>query len=120
MIIRSSATGQIFVCNQCRKIHLEFGNFSYDFTSETTLNDFLSYLERIDGQHYEELNKTTGYCRKIMVPIPGTGIKMLFTSNELEEIRNLIKSYTGRKRKELINITRIEVDFRTFSPQHLN
>lgn len=119
-MIQHNTTGQIFVCNQCRKIHLEFGNFTCDFTSETKLNDFLSYLEHIDGQHYEKLNRSSGYRRKIMVPIPDTGIKMLFTSNELEEIRNLIRSYTGRKRKELINITRIEVDFRTFSPQHLN
>jgi hypothetical protein len=120
MIIRSSTTGQIFVCNQCRKIHLEFGNFSYDFTSETKLNDFLNHLEQIDGLYYEELNKSSGYRRKILVPIPDTEIKILFTSNELEEIRNLIRSFTGRKRKELMNITRIEVDFRTFSPQHLN
>ncbi len=120
MIIRSSTTGQIFVCNQCRKIHLEFGNFSCDFTSETKLNDFLNHLEQIDGQHYEELNKSSNYRRKIMIPIPGTNIKIQLTSNELDEIRNLIRSYTNRKRKELINITRIEVDFRTFSPQHLN
>lgn len=119
-MIQHSTTGQIFVCNQCRKIHLEFGNFSYDFSSEAKLNDFLSNLEQIDGQHYEELNKSTNYRRKIIVPIPYTGIRILFTLNELDKIRNLIRSFINRKRKELINITRIEVDFRTFSPQHLN
>lgn len=120
MILHSSANGQIFVCNQCKKIHLEFGNFSYDFTSETKLNDFLSYLEQLNGLHYEGLNKSSAYRRKVMVPIPDTSLKMLFTSGELDEIRNLIRDFINRNKKELISITRIEVDFGTFSPRHLN
>ena len=120
MILRSSANGQIFVCNQCQKIHLEFGNFPYDFSSENKLNHFLNHLEQIDGLFYEHQNKASAYRRKIMVPIPDTGLKMLFTSGELDEIRNLIHDFLDRNKKELISVTRIEVDFRTFSPRHLN
>jgi len=120
MILRNSETGQIFVCNQCKKIHLEFGNLSYDFTSEAQLNNFLSHLEQLDGWYYENQNKSSVYRRKIIVPIPDTGLKMLFTSVELNEIRNLIRAFTGRNSKELVTVTRIEVDFRTFTPRHLN
>lgn len=120
MILRSSANGQIFVCNQCQKIHLEFGNFTLDFASETPLNNFLSHLEQVDGLYYEHLNKSTSYRRKVMVPIPDTGLKILFTSGELDEIRNLIRSFTSRNSKELVTVTRIEIDFGTFTPRHLN
>ena len=120
MILRSSANGQIFVCNQCQKIHLEFGNFSYDFTSEHKLNNFFGYLEQIDGLFYENQNQASAYRRKIMVPIPDTGLKVLFTSGELYEIKHLIRDFINRNKKELISVTRIEVDFRTFTPKHLN
>lgn len=120
MILRNSTTGQIFVCNQCQKIHLEFGNFTLDFNSETQLDNFLGHLEQVDGLYYENLNKSTSYRRKVMVPIPDTGLKMLFTSAELDEIRNLIRGFTSRNRKELVTITRIEVDFGTLMPKHLN
>jgi hypothetical protein len=120
MILRSSANGQIFVCTQCQKIHLEFGNFSYDFTSETKLNNFLGYLELLDGLHYEGLNKSSAYRRKVMVPIPETGMKILFTSGGLDEIRNLIRDFMSRNKRELISVTRIEFDFSTFTPKHLN
>lgn len=120
MILRSSANGQIFVCTQCQKIHLEFGNFTLDFASETQLNNFLCHLGQVDGLYYENLNKSTSYRRKVMVPIPDSGLKILFTSGELDEIRNLIRDFVNRNKKELISVTRIEVDFRTFSPRHLN
>jgi hypothetical protein len=77
-------------------------------------------LEQIDGLFYEHQNKASAYRRKIMVPIPEIGLKLLFTSGELDEIMNLIRDFTNRNRKELVSITRIEVDFRTFSPRHLN
>jgi hypothetical protein len=120
MILRSSANGQIFVCNQCQKIHLEFGTFSCDFPSEIKLNNFLGYLEQLNGLQYENLNQSSAYRRKIMVPIPDTGFKVLFTSGELDEIRSLLRAFIGRHKKELISVRKIEVDFRTFSPRHLN
>ncbi len=120
MILHSSANGQIFTCNQCQKIHLEFGNFSYDFSSEMKMNHFLSHLEQIDGLFYEHQNKVSVYRRKIMVPIPDSGLKLLFTSGELDEIKSLIRNFINRNKNELISVTRIEVDFGTFSPRHLN
>ena len=120
MILHNSTTGQIFICTQCQKIHLEFGHFTIDFTSEAQLKNFLNHLEQVDGPYYEDLNKSTSYRRKVMVPIPETGLKMLFTSNELDEIRNLIRGFIGRNKKELVSVTRIEVDIRTLMLKHLN
>ena len=120
MILHSSRNGQIFICTQCQKIHLEFGNFTFDFSSQAHLTHFLTHLERVDGLYYEELNKHSSYQRKIMVPIPDTRMKMLFTSGELNEIRTLIRGFIGRNKNELVSITRIEFDFNTFTPKHLN
>lgn len=120
MILRNSTNGQIFICNQCQKIHLEFGNFSCDFTSESKLNNFLNHLEQLDGLYYENQNKFSAYRRKIMVPIPDTGFKMLFTSDEMNEIRSLIRTFVNRNNKELVSVTKIEFDFSTFTPKHLN
>lgn len=120
MIFRKCENGQIFICNKCQKIHLEFGNFTFDFTSEIKLRDFLENLEQIDGSYYEALNKPSAYVRKIIVPVPNSSLKILFTSEELHEIRNLIRGFMGRNKKELVTITRIEFDFNAFAPKHLN
>jgi hypothetical protein len=77
-------------------------------------------LEQVDGLYYEELNKHSAYQRKIMVPVPDTQMKMLFTSDELNEIRTLISGFIGRNKNELVSVTRIEFDFSTFTPKHLN
>lgn len=120
MILHSSRNGQIFICNHCQKIHLEFGNFTFDFSSQDQLKNFLSHLKQIDGSYYEERNKYSAYYRKIMVPVPETRMKMLFTLNELNEIKDLIGGFIGPNKKELVTISRMEVDFQTFTPKHLN
>lgn len=120
MILHNSKNGQIFICNQCRKIHLEFGNFTFDFSSQVHLKSFLEHLEVVDGAYYEELNRQSAYQRKIMIPVPETRMKLLFTLNELDEIRHLIRRFIGSAKNELISVTRIEVDFNTFTPKHLN
>jgi hypothetical protein len=120
MILHSSKNGQIFICNRCHKIHLEFGNFTFDFSFEVRLKNFLEHLEEVDGAYYEELNRQSTYQRKIMIPVPETRMKMLFTLNELNEIRQLIRGFIGRNVTELIRVTRIEFDFNTFTPKHLN
>jgi hypothetical protein len=120
MIVFRSTNGQIFICSQCRKIHLEFGNFTIDFAEETQLVNFQNHLKKLDGQYYTDLNQQSAYRRKIMVPIPGSGMKMLFTLNELDEIRQLISRFLNRHKRELVQISRIEFDFNTFTPKHLN
>lgn len=120
MIAFKSTTGQIFICHQCQKIHLEFGNFTIDFIEEKQLESYYRYLLLLDGEYYTNLNEHSAYQRKIMVPVPGSGTKLLFTLNELDEIRQLIRNFLNRRQTEMIRITRIEFDFKTFTPKHLN
>jgi hypothetical protein len=120
MIVYSSTFGQIFICSQCRKIHLEFGNFSIDFLNEGQLENFCKQLQQIDGRYYADLNKRSLYKRKIMVPIPTSTTKMLFTLEELDEIKALCRNFLNRNQAEMVKVTRIEVDFNTLSFQHLN
>ncbi len=120
MVIVKSTIGQIFICSQCRKIHLEFGNFTIDFLDEDQLNSFYKHLKQIDGQYYADINQHSAYIRKIMVPIPNSGIKVLFTLEELSEIKLLCEKFLSRNQRELVQVTRIEFDFNTLTFQHLN
>lgn len=120
MIAFKTTAGQIFICSHCRKIHLEFGNFTIDFAQEKQLESYYKYLLLLDGEYYTNLNRQSGYRRKIMVPVPGGETKLLFTLNELTEIRQLIRDFLNRHQNEMVRITRIEFDFNTFTPQHLN
>ena len=55
-----------------------------------------------------------------MVPIPNSGIKVLFTLEELSEIKLLCEKFLSRNQRELVQVTRIEFDFNTLTFQHLN
>ncbi len=92
-MVKTSANGQIFVCQSCSKIHLEFGCFSVDFMGPKSLKIFLNYLLDIDGEKYEQINKEKIYRRKIIVPLKQAGINLHFTSGELQEVCNLIKAF---------------------------
>ena len=84
----SSIHGQIFICDTCQMIHLEFGHFSIDFNEEK-LKRFLNHLENIDGRFIEVENRLNRYRRKILVAMPHFHLKLMFTNDELREIRSL-------------------------------
>lgn len=88
-----SANGQIFLCDKCDKVHVEFNGIGIDFANQFHLQAFYRYLKSIDGAYYEEKNREKQYRRKIVIPLPESKGKMLFTNGELMEFRQLIFSF---------------------------
>ena len=90
---KSSANGQIFTCDSCNNIHLEFFNVAFDFRNLEVLKEFSEYLANIDAESYEEQNRNISYRRKVIIPFDSTAIRMLLTSGEVNELYNLCKDY---------------------------
>ncbi len=115
-----STNGQIFVCQQCQKIHLELSNFAIDFSSTERLELFLKFLLGIDGKLVEEINQKSVYRRKIMVQMPGSEMKMLFTLDEFDEVRNLISSFLYQKRKKKSSAVLVKIGEKSLENSYLN
>lgn len=96
---KSCAYGQLFRCDSCNKIHLEFNNIGIDFYNIEILNDFKNYLGSIDASGFEFKNRKNHYRRKILIPFPNTTIKMLMTSGEIDELKKLIDSFVSENLK---------------------
>lgn len=116
MISCNTKNGQIFICSHCQKIHLEFGNFTIDFPTLSHLKKFAQHLNDIDGQYYETRNQQTAYRRKIIIPMPGSDLKMIFTNAEIEELCSLLRSFITRQSRTIA----AKFDFSNLIQEHLN
>ena len=88
-----SANGQIFLCDKCDKIHIEFNGIGVDFSNQFHLQAFYRYLKSIDGEYFETKNRSKQYRRKILIPMPDSKCKLLLTNGELNEFRQLIRNF---------------------------
>lgn len=86
--ISKSQNGQIFKCDKCNLIHIEYKNLNFNFTLKQ-FNDFANYLAKIYGVKWEEKNKNTRFRRKIVIPIGHQSFRVLLTNDELEELKKL-------------------------------
>lgn len=96
MINQQSTNGQLFICNTCHKIHLEFNSIGINFEELEQLKEFHQYLLSVNGAYYDELNKGNNFRRKIQIPISGKDIKILVTYNELKELIALIGRFSDQ------------------------
>lgn len=85
--------GHLFTCSKCNKFHFEFNQFGIDFSSLNALTDFKEYLNELDADEFEQINKNSQYNRKIQIPFPNTSIKMLLSSMELKELVVLLSTF---------------------------
>ena len=58
--------GQIFKCEKCNLIHIEYKNLNFNFTLKQ-FNDFTQYLSKLDGKKWEQKNKNSKFKRKILI-----------------------------------------------------
>ncbi len=68
---------------------LEFGNLSWRL-SLFQFKMLISFIKRIDGEYYEDLNKSSFYRRKIRIPIKGTNLSILLNQEELQDLKKLL------------------------------
>jgi|GEM_PF-2575368 hypothetical protein len=91
-----SKNGQLFVCNTCNKIHLEFGNIGMDFKSLKKLQELLGYLNTVNSNHFENEILANNYRRKILIPFATSSIKLLLSEQEIIELIELIKRFLAQ------------------------
>lgn len=93
---RETLNGKIFICENCNKIHLEFGTFGIDFIDEEQLNEMLTFLKGIKAMKLDRDADDSPYRRKIIIPFQNTNIKTLLNAEELAELCDLITSFLNQ------------------------
>lgn len=94
-IICRSTNGQVFLCNQCKGVHLEFNNLSFNLPSKD-FHDFANYFNDLNGEHWETQNLDSIFRRKIIVPLGAKGMNMLLNKQELKELKDLLSIAVDR------------------------
>ncbi len=90
---RESKNGKVFTCNNCNKIHLEFGNFSIDFENVKSLQTALDGLKRILESEIIPNISTLPQDYKIMIPMTDGSCKFILTVHQLHELTRLIMGF---------------------------
>ena len=88
-ILKRTTNGFISFCTKCHAYHVEFGNLFFTFT-EDEFEHFCQYINSIDGEYYQELNKDMKNARKIFLRMPVKGFYCALYPDELKEMRRLI------------------------------
>ncbi len=88
-MLSRTANGQVFLCNKCKGVHLEFNNLSFNLPSKD-FYEFASYFRRLDGGHWELVNCGSIFNRKIIVPVGHPHINMMLSKPELDELKRLL------------------------------
>lgn len=87
--IYSTGNGQVIRKIPENEILIEFGNISWRL-SMFQFRLMQDFINRIDGNYFEEINKDSYYRRKIRIPIKNTNLSILLNIEELEDLRELI------------------------------
>ena len=82
-ILKRTTNGFISFCTKCHAYHVEFGNLFFTFT-EDEFEHFCQYINSIDGEYYQELNKEMKNARKIFLRMPVKGFYCALYPDELK------------------------------------
>lgn len=64
-ILSKTKNGQVYICNKCSKIHIEYGNLNFNFTKQE-FDDFADYILTLDGAYWEEKIKRHPFPEKLL------------------------------------------------------
>ncbi len=90
---RESTNGKIFTCDNCNKIHLEFGNFSIDFESIKSLRSALAGLKGILENDVVPNISTLPKDYRIVIPMTDGTCKFILSVRELNELTLLMTGF---------------------------
>ncbi len=101
-LIHKNINGQIFKCESCQAIHIEYKNLNFNF-SDKQLRHFLDYLSEIDGDAIEHAAYNDEYRRKIIIPTSEKkSFNILLNKTELLELIDMLKQYFFKQRESSI------------------
>ena len=101
-IINETSNGKLVFCTNCNLYHLEFGNLYFNF-NESELQIFRKYVNSIDGDYYNRINKHSTSKRKIKLPTKLKEIYFFIYLEELNELKKLLKLAVRNKEYEHIS-----------------
>ncbi|MFO7878563.1 MAG: DUF6686 family protein [Bacteroidota bacterium] len=87
--IYSTDKGQIVRNVPENNIIMEFGNLSWKL-SVLQFRMLRQFITKIDGPHFEKMNANSFYRRKIRIPIKGTNLSILLSTDELKDLKKLV------------------------------
>lgn len=106
-IISKTQNGQIFRCSKRNAIHVEYKNLNFNF-AEKQYNQFVKYINDLDGKQWEAINENSQFKRKIIIPTGNQSFRVLFSNEELNEFRQLLSAKTKQpshyKNYQLMNL----------------
>ncbi len=109
-LIGTSTNGQVFKCESCKAIHIEYKNINLNF-SEKQFKYFVEHLNTLDGKSIEKKYAHSPYNRKIAIATTHKAVNILLNNEELEELK-LLLSHFNKKPHAL----KVEKEF-TYSPE---
>ncbi len=89
-IISKTKNGKVFECDKCNRIHIEFLNLNFNFTS-SQYRVFVQYMARLDGERWQNENAGSELKRKIVIPTDSQSLNILLNIRELDELKMLLK-----------------------------
>ena len=119
ILINKTINGQIFKCDSCEAIHIEYKNLCFNFSIQQ-FDDFADYISKLDGGKWENKNKNTPYKRKIIISIGHKSVNILLNNEELQELNNLFNRIGKQKQpleiqnRLVLSSQRINMNFTQF------
>jgi len=107
-VINKTSYGQLVYCEKCGLYHFEFGNLNFNFTEEELIT-FTTYINSIQGDYYNQVNRHTTNRRKILLPTRLKGFHFCLNPNELNEMKYLLNK-DGSK-SGLVKLNDIHYEF---------
>ncbi len=94
-ILSTVKSGELSVCVNCKIYHLEFNNLYFEFDYKQ-FAQFKAYLNTIDAQFWECKYAQSTFKRKIPIPSVQPNLVLMFSRQEIEELKTLFFRRQGR------------------------
>lgn len=89
VILHQTHSGQVFRCDHCAALHVEFGTIELRF-SEEGYRTFWEMLDRLDLAAREKSFAHLTHRRKIHIAVGSTGATLVLHKHEVLELRELV------------------------------
>lgn len=88
-VIRKTANGLLLFCVKSETFQLSFKNILLSL-DRNELHAFTNYISTINCNYWEEEYRSSIYCKKIPLPSTQKNLILLFSSDEIEEIKVIL------------------------------
>ncbi|WP_299101506.1 DUF6686 family protein [uncultured Winogradskyella sp.] len=101
--------GELLFCKDCKLYHLAFNNLFFAI-NEDELERLKHYMNNIDPEYWEQKYNSCSVRRKIPLPSTQENLVIMFSRQELTEIRTLLnyKMYKENNSIEFLNVDDID------------